>query len=122
MTSLLLFLLSYLLQITNTTPATSKFYVPLGTSQGQKPMCLGIDSQFTYLCTDNAAVAGKALGLQDRGTFINDKNLANLGVSQRLSGSEMEILKVKQVMAEMLRYMDEEVMSRSEYEHVRGSW
>ena len=85
-------------------------------------MCLGIDSQFTYLCTDNAALAGKALGLEDRGNFVNDRNFANLGVNQRMSGSELEIVKVRRVLEEMLRYIDEEVMSRSEYEHVRASW
>lgn len=47
--------------------------------------------------------------------------MVHLGVSQRLSGSEQEIQRVQEVLSDMIRYIDEEVMSRSEYEHVRES-
>ena len=46
----------------------------------------------------------------------------NLGVTQRLSGSESEIAKVKEVLEEMMKYFDKEVLNRSEYEHVRENW
>jgi hypothetical protein len=51
-----------------------------------------------------------------------EQDFVNLGVNQRLSGTEEEIQKVRDVMLEMISYFDHEVMSRSEYEHVRGSW
>ena len=100
-----------------------EFYVPIGTSQDSQPTCTGIDSHYTYLCTDTPAAARIALGLTDRGTTIKDRNLnfATVGVRQRLSGSEEEIMKAQEVLMEMIRYIDEEVMSRSEYEHVRES-
>jgi isopentenyldiphosphate isomerase len=44
-----------------------------------------------------------------------------MGVPQRLSGSEQEIKRVHEVLALQQRYIDEEIMSRSEYEHVRES-
>lgn len=114
----LLLLLSLLPQ--PTTPALSDFYLPIGSSQNSEPTCIGIDTQYTYLCTDDPAAARNALGLDD--IRRNEQMFINTGVDQRISGTESEILNVKEVLMDMAKYMDEEVMSRSEYAHVRGSW
>lgn len=100
---------------------TGELYLPIGSSENAQPTCIDIDSQHTYLCTDTPAKARNALDLTDRGSFINDKHFINLGTTQRLSGSEHEIQKVREVLTDMMKYMDEEVMSRSEYEHVRST-
>ena len=46
----------------------------------------------------------------------------NLGVEQRITGSDSEQLRIRNVLRKMYTYFEEEVLSRSEYEHVRGEW
>jgi hypothetical protein len=95
-----------------------------------KAICMGIDSQHTYLCTNTPKLARKALNMPPTQTtshsiqekFGSQQDLVNLGVTQRLSGSESEIAKVKEVLEEMMKYFDKEVLNRSEYEHVRENW
>ncbi|KAL3798259.1 hypothetical protein HJC23_000173 [Cyclotella cryptica] len=110
-------------------PAKSNFYIPTGTTDNREPICMGIDSQHTYLCTDTPAAARRALNMNQNSEQLPrshsgeqlSSDFVNLGVNQRLSGTEEEIQKVRDVMLEMISYFDQEVMSRSEYEHVRGS-
>jgi len=44
----------------------------------------------------------------------------DLGVEQRITGSETEQLRIRNVLRKMYTYFEEEVLTRSEYEHVRG--
>jgi len=44
----------------------------------------------------------------------------DLGVEQRITGSETEQLRIRNVLRKMYNYFDDEVLTRSEYEHVRG--
>mmetsp|Transcript_47077 Transcript_47077/g.100091 ORF Transcript_47077/g.100091 Transcript_47077/m.100091 type:complete len:209 (+) Transcript_47077:284-910(+) len=44
----------------------------------------------------------------------------DLGVEQRITGSETEQLRIRNVLRKMYAYFEEEVLTRSEYEHVRG--
>ena len=46
----------------------------------------------------------------------------DLGVEQRITGSETEQLRIRNVLRKMYTYFDEEVLTRSEFEHVRGRW
>jgi len=46
----------------------------------------------------------------------------DLGVEQRITGSETEQLRIRNVLRKMYTYFEEEVLTRSEYEHVRGRW
>lgn len=106
------------------TLANSDFYLVVGSSHDSQPTCLGVDSHHTYLCTDSPRTALGTIKAHEKaihGTSSQDRTIINTGVSQRLSGNEDEINKVRGVLAEMMRYMDEEVMNRSEYEHVRDS-
>ncbi|KAL7520793.1 hypothetical protein ACHAWX_006181 [Stephanocyclus meneghinianus] len=124
-------LLATLLLINIVQPTKSNFYIPTGTTDNREPICMGIDSQHTYLCTDTPAAARKALNMNQNSPVVQEPrshaeerlyhDFVNLGVNQRLSGTEEEIQKVRDVMLEMISYFDHEVMSRSEYEHVRGS-
>ena len=122
MKSLLITLITSTLQAVTST--NSNFYLIVGSSHDSQPTCLGVDSHHTYLCTDSPRMALNAIKVHERqvqGISSQDRTMINTGVNQRLSGSEEEINKVREVLADMMRYMDEEVMTRSEYEHVRDS-
>ena len=46
----------------------------------------------------------------------------DLGVEQRVAGSDVEQSRTRNVLRKMAAYFEDEVLSRSEYEHVRGRW
>mmetsp|Transcript_7163 Transcript_7163/g.15807 ORF Transcript_7163/g.15807 Transcript_7163/m.15807 type:complete len:161 (+) Transcript_7163:179-661(+) len=79
------------------------------------PTCISIDSTHTYICTDTPDKTRLAVSSQHYNT-----NHYDLGVKQRISGSREELARIRKVMVDMENYFENEVMSRSEYEHVRG--
>jgi hypothetical protein len=81
------------------------------------PTCISIDSTHTYICTDTPDKTRLAVSSQHYNT-----NHYDLGVKQRISGSREELARIRKVMVDMENYFENEVMSRSEYEHVRGRW
>ena len=46
----------------------------------------------------------------------------DLGVEQRVAGNDMEQSRTRNVLRKMRSYFEDEVLSRSEYEHVRDKW
>lgn len=84
-----------------------------------------MDSYHTYICTDNPEATRRAV---DNGKSESDTNIItsayemDLGVEQRITGSENEQLRIRNVLRKMYNYFEEEVLSRSEYELVRGRW
>ncbi|KAL3811477.1 hypothetical protein ACHAXA_010729 [Cyclostephanos tholiformis] len=96
-----------------------------------EPKCIAVDSYSTYICTDDpvasrrAAMADPSLvdgegadGDDDDGIVVSVHDV-DLGVEQRIAGSEMEQLRIRNVLRRMRAYVEDEVLSRSEYEHVR---
>ena len=84
------------------------------------PTCLAIDSYHTYICTDNPEASRRAVA----SSFTDGLSPfdMDLGVEQRITGSETEQMRIRNVLRKMYPYFDEEVLTRSEYEHVRGRW
>jgi len=82
------------------------------------PTCLAIDSYHTYICTDNPEASRRAVA----SSFTDGLSPfdMDLGVEQRITGSETEQMRIRNVLRKMYPYFDEEVLTRSEYEHVRG--
>ena len=46
----------------------------------------------------------------------------DLGVEQRIAGSDAEKERIHNVLRRMHKYFEEEILSLSQYEHVRGRW
>ena len=65
---------------------------------------------------------GGSSGSNDDNSIMATAFDMNLGVEQRITGSETEQLRIRNVLRKMYTYFEEEVLSRSEYEHVRGRW
>lgn len=88
------------------------------------PKCIAVDSYHTYICTDNPEASRRAVrssftdGSGD--TVMESPFDMDLGVEQRITGSETEQLRIRNVLRKMYTYFDEEVLTRSEFEHVRG--
>lgn len=103
--------------------ATPTHSAPSSSSIEQK--CISVDSYHTYICTDNPEATRRAV---DNGKSESDTNIItsayemDLGVEQRITGSENEQLRIRNVLRKMYNYFEEEVLSRSEYELVRGRW
>lgn len=101
--------------------ATPTHSAPSSSSIEQK--CISVDSYHTYICTDNPEATRRAV---DNGKSESDTNIItsayemDLGVEQRITGSENEQLRIRNVLRKMYNYFEEEVLSRSEYELVRG--
>ena len=87
--------------------------------------CIAVDSYHTYICTDHREATRWAV---DDATSSSSEHVIvsafdmDLGVEQRITGSETEQLKIRNVLRKMYTYFEEEVLSRSEYEHVRRRW
>ncbi|KAL7536918.1 hypothetical protein ACHAWF_007136 [Thalassiosira exigua] len=91
--------------------------------QSREPKCIAVDSYHTYACADNPEATRRALASADGGNSDDVAASAfdvDLGVEQRITGSETEQLRIRNVLRKMYAYFDEEVLSRSEFEHVRG--
>ena len=76
-----------------------------------KDVCLDQGKSF-FTCTDDAT--GLRIHLDDRAL--------DLGVTQRVDGSEDEKHQIRDVIQRMNEYFAEEVLSIPEYEHVRYQW
>ena len=92
-----------------------------------EPKCIAVDSYHTYICTDNPEATRRAVvGNNNNGesdtNIITSAYEMDLGVEQRITGSENEQLRIRNVLRKMYNYFEEEVLSRSEYELVRGRW
>ena len=57
-------------------------------------------------------------------TTISQHNFIDIGVEQRITGSDTEQTNIRMMIKKMYVYLEEEVYSRSEYEIVRenGKW
>lgn len=96
----------------------------------QQPKCLAVDTDFNYLCTytpDEArrAMTSEYLAQLNAGGSGGASVLAmpaelDLGVAQRIAGSEVERGRIRKVLKKMERYFQEEVLTRAEFEIVRG--
>ena len=116
----------------------------VNTNPNRESKCIAVDSYHTYICSDNPEASRRAVSssftdgttttlssaaADGGGSSSNDDNSImatafdmNLGVEQRITGSETEQLRIRNVLRKMYTYFEEEVLSRSEYEHVRGRW
>jgi hypothetical protein len=75
-----------------------------------------------HLCVDNG---GDSFVCKDRNQFIREKadSLAvDLGVAQRIDGTEEEKRQIREVIERTSEYFLNEVLVMPEYEHVRTSW
>jgi len=94
-------------------------------SSNKDAKCIAVDSYHTYICTDNPEASRRAVSSSIATDGSSSDNVIvsafdmNLGVEQRITGSESEQLKIRNVLRKMYTYFEEEVLSRSEYEHVR---
>ena len=94
----------------------------------REPRCITLDSASTYVCTTTPEVARRAVSFSPiqakDGNIVSAASLVDidLGMEQRISGSEAEIERISKVVSKMHRYFEDEVLSRSEYEFVRGRW
>ncbi|KAL9190293.1 hypothetical protein ACHAXT_007504 [Thalassiosira profunda] len=87
--------------------------------------CMAVDSYHTYVCTEDAEATRRAVASSVDGSGGDASAFASafdmdLGVEQRITGSEAEQMRIRNVLRRMYHYFEEEVLSRSEYEHVRG--
>ena len=97
--------------------------------RNREPKCIAVDSYATYVCTDNPEASRRAAmappdgvaGGTDGAYSLSAIDM-DLGVEQRITGSETEQLRIRNVLRRMRTYMEDEVLSRSEYEHVRDKW
>lgn len=87
-------------------------------NQNLDSKCVAVDSYHTYICTDNPEASRRAVA----SSFTDGSSPfdMDLGVEQRITGSETEQLRIRNVLRKMYPYFDDEVLTRSEYEHVRG--
>ena len=86
--------------------------------------CISLDiSQPNYVCTDDPEASRRAASLvAEDGSDMSSAFDLDLGVEQRITGSAQEQIKIRGVLRKMYKYFDEEVLSRPEYERVRGKW
>ncbi len=96
-------------------------------NHNRESKCIAVDSYATYICTDNPEASRRAAADGGGGGGWNDALIASafdmdLGVEQRITGSEMEQLRIRNVLRKMRAYMEDEVLSRSEYENFRDKW
>lgn len=105
---------------------SAKFSSSSNTPNNRDPKCIAVDSYHTYICTDNVETSRRAVASSFTdgadGTVMASAFDMNLGVEQRITGSETEQLRIRRVLKKMYQYFEVEVLSRSEYEHVRGRW
>ena len=92
-------------------------------SSNKDAKCIAVDSYHTYICTDNPEASRRAVSSSMATDGLSDNVIVSafdmdLGVEQRITGSESEQLKIRNVLRKMYTYFEEEVLSRSEYEHV----
>ena len=118
----IILLLSY-----STTPTSSSKLTSSSSTSKSEPKCISVDSYHTYICTDNPEASRLAVSSSihsEDGTVSMPASAfdMDLGVEQRITGSENEQLRIRNVLRKMYTYFEEEVLSRSEYEHVRGRW
>ncbi|KAL3775861.1 hypothetical protein ACHAW5_010155 [Stephanodiscus triporus] len=100
----------------------------------REPRCIAVDSYSTYVCTDDPEASRRAAMMASSSPhsppvaadddYYDDVVIASpfdmdLGVEQRITGSDAEQLRIRNVLRRMRTYMEDEVLSRSEYEHVR---
>lgn len=103
--------------------ASAKSSTP-SNNPNREPKCIAVDSYHTHICTENPEASRRAVsssfkdGADD--TIMASAFDMNLGVEQRITGSETEQLRIRNVLRKMYTYFEEEVLSRSEYEHIRG--
>ena len=108
------------------------------------PRCIAADSYHSYICTENSEATRRALQLFASSgggdgnindntmdynsatitTTISQHNFIDIGVEQRITGSDTEQTNIRMMIKKMYVYLEEEVYSRSEYEIVRenGKW
>jgi len=83
--------------------------------------CISLDYANNYVCTDDPEASRRAVSLvADDGSDMSSAFDLDLGVEQRITGSAQEQIKIRAVLRKMYKYFDEEVLSRPEYERVRG--
>lgn len=98
-----------------------------------EPKCISVDSYHTYVCTDDPEASRRAVAstIADGGSsssavggvlMVESPFDMDLGVEQRITGSETEQLRIRNVLRKMYTYFEDEVLTRSEYEHIRGIW
>jgi len=105
--------------------ASSSAKLSSSSNPNRDPKCIAVDSYHTYICSDDPEASRRAVAssFTDRadGTVMASAFDVETGVEQRITGSETEQLRIRNVLRKMYHYFDEEVLSRSEYEHVRGA-
>ena len=95
--------------------------------------CVSVDSYATYVCTDNPGATLQAVassssssssvaGDDDTTGYIIPAFAIDVGIEQKITGSESEQFKARNTLRKMFLYMENEVLIRSEYEHVRDKW
>ena len=91
--------------------------------------CISVDSYATYVCTDNpgatiqAVASSSSIAGDDATTGLTIPAFAiDVGIEQKITGSESEQFKARNTLRKMVLYMENEVLIRSEYEHVRDKW
>ncbi|KAL7464110.1 hypothetical protein ACHAXS_004444 [Conticribra weissflogii] len=114
---------------------TQQKYIDLYTSG---PKCISLDSSHNYVCTSTPRASRTATNFSPRQLVIEKNNGfgtsdeviktipttsssdVELGVEQTISGNDEEMKKIMDVMTHMHNYFEEEVISRPEYDYVRG--
>uniref|UniRef100_A0A7S2IF24 ShKT domain-containing protein n=1 Tax=Helicotheca tamesis TaxID=374047 RepID=A0A7S2IF24_9STRA len=86
-------------------------YLPIADSR----MCVAAEES-NYICTDDAVAALKA----SRKGNGSDEMFMQRGVPQRVDGNEVEREAVRHVLRQMEEYFQNEVLSKPDYESVRG--
>mmetsp|Transcript_33388 Transcript_33388/g.38859 ORF Transcript_33388/g.38859 Transcript_33388/m.38859 type:complete len:162 (+) Transcript_33388:131-616(+) len=113
-----LFFLPFLLRISSTFFINSLLLgVGIGVVPVESKICVAT-AEDRYLCTDDAAKA-RAYRIE-RGEIVDYESL-DLGVEQEIEGTAKEKDDVKDVLQEMKKYFETEVLVKPEYESVIGN-
>jgi len=86
----------------------------------RNPVLSSFDNANTNTNNNNNNNNGASGGNNNDDTVMVSAFDMDLGVEQRITGSETEQLRIRNVLRKMYTYFEEEVLSKSEYEHVRG--
>ena len=129
MLRLCLAIMVILFSSSTSTSASSSFTSTYGPVASK---CVSVDSYATYVCTDNPGATLQAVasssssssvaGDVDTTGFIIPAFAIDVGIEQKITGSESEQFKARNTLRKMFLYMENEVLIRSEYEHVRDKW
>lgn len=122
--------IAILIALSSSSTSSSSASSSFNSNSHDESKCISVDSYATYVCTDNPgatiqAVASSSSVAGDDATtsgFIIPAFAIDVGIEQKITGSESEQFKARNTLRKMVLYMENEVLIRSEYEHVRDKW